>query len=380
MKKFTRKSLEELAQRMPVLNEEVQSFYVGGNRYYFDQQGHYIIGFNQPTLSGALNGHFKLFILVLLILCASNVYGQFIIQKELSLDNLGKSWAEYQQDTKYNLTNFSRRYFTDTVSVVEMKEAFYKNKDIKFTKSPYAGLDSIMRLVSIGEGVMLLSPLRNHAKKEIRESRGVWRWLGSPRLVNLLDKNGTPQEALLKRMKDEELKKMMNGEIISLRAPRWYMGYVVSPAACMEVYMDGKLSCRSPSINCSDFFAYANHYSMVLDGEWYHNVSGGAHLLGALQGMNTMMHARTSEKTFSVLLYVKTYPRSKKVTYTIDLLLPDNPDRETDALFTSLKSFVESLPSGSFAPYYTTDLRLMTGRYYKVTVNKCGWLIEDYLQ
>ena len=181
-------------------------------------------------------------------------------------------------------------------------------------------------------------------------------------------------------MKDGELKKMMNGEIISLRAPRWYMGYVVSPAACMEVYVDGELSSRSPSVNYSDFFAYANHYSMVLDGEWYHNVSGGARLLGALQGMNTMVHARTSEKTFSVLLYAKTYPRSKKVTYTIELLLPDNPDRETDALFASLKSFVESLPSGSFAPYYTTDFRLMTGRYYKVTVDKCGWLIEDYLQ
>ena len=75
------------------------------------------------------NNH-KLFILVLLILSVSNVYGQFIIQKELSLDNLSKSWAEYQQDTKYNLTNFSRRYFTDTVSVMEMKEAFYKNKDV----------------------------------------------------------------------------------------------------------------------------------------------------------------------------------------------------------------------------------------------------------
>ena len=31
------------------------------------------------------------------------------------------------------------------------------------------------------------------------------------------------------------------------------------------------------------------------------------------------------------------------------------------------------------APYFTTDLRQMTGRYYRVTVNKCGWLIEDYL-
>ena len=68
-----------------------------------------------------------------------------------------------------------------------------------------------------------------------------------------------------------------------------------------------------------------------------------------------------------------------KELLTIDLLLPNNPDKETENLFMSLKDFVESLPSKSFAPYYTTDLRLMTGRYYKVTVNKCGWLIQDYL-
>lgn len=66
-RKLTRESLTELAKRMPVLSEEVQSFYVGGDRYYFDQQGHYlrteesddnviIIGSNELILSGALDG------------------------------------------------------------------------------------------------------------------------------------------------------------------------------------------------------------------------------------------------------------------------------------------------------------------------------------
>ena len=326
-----------------------------------------------------MSNNLKQFLLVLLIPCVSNVYGQFIIQKELSLDNLSKSWSEYQQNTKYNLTNFSRRYFKDTISVTEMKEAFYKNKDVKFTASPYAGLDSVKRIGTVGESVMILSPLRNHPKKEVRECRGVWNRLGTVSLVDLLDKNGVSQQTLFKKIKAGEIKKMMNGEIVTLRAPRWYMGYVVSPTASMEIYMDGKLIGKSPSVDYSDFFAHANHYSNVLGGEWYRYVSGGARLLGALQGMNTMTHARISDKTFSVLLYAKTYPRSKKVTYTIDLLLPDNPDKETHTLFMSLKSFVESLPSNSFAPYFSTDMRLMMGRYYKVTVNKCGWLIQDYL-
>ncbi len=47
-------------------------------------------------------------------------------------------------------------------------------------------------------------------------------------------------------------------------------------------------------------------------------------------------------------------------------------------LFEDFKKFVERLPEGAFKPYYTTDFRIMTGRYYRVTVNKCGWLVEDY--
>lgn len=168
-----------------------------------------------------MSNNLKQFILALLIPCVSNVYGQFIIQKELSLDNLSKSWSEYQQNTKYSLTNFSRRYFKDTISVTEMKEAFYKNKDVKFTASPYAGLDSVKRIGTIGESVMILSPLRNHPKKEVRECRGVWNRLGTVSLVDLLDKNGVSQQTLFKKIKAGELKKMMNGEIITLRAPRW---------------------------------------------------------------------------------------------------------------------------------------------------------------
>lgn len=326
-----------------------------------------------------MNKRMNLFMFLLLIPCVSNVYGQFIIQKELSLDYLSKSWNEYQKDTKYDLTNFSRRYFTDTVSVQEMKEAFFKNKDVKFTTSPYAGLDSVKRMGSIGESVILWSPLKNHPKKEVRDCRGVWNRLGTFTLASLLNENGVSQEKLLKKIKDEDLKKCMNGEIITLRSPHWYMGFVVSPEADMEIYQEGRLLGKIPSAHYSDFFAYANLYSSVLDGEWYHCVNGGARLLGALQGLNTTTHAQTSEKNFSVLLYTQTYPKSKKVTYTIELLAPENPDKETEMLFKDLKRFIESLPPKSFAPYFTTDMRLMTGRYYRVTVNKCGWLIEDYL-
>ena len=121
----------------------------------------------------------------LLFSSTTGVFAQFAIQKALRYDNLSERWSDYQQETKYGLLNFSRRYFKDTISVAEMKEAFFKYKDVKFTKSPYAGLDSVKRIGTIGESVMILSPLRNHPKKEIRDCRGVWNRLGSFSLVDL---------------------------------------------------------------------------------------------------------------------------------------------------------------------------------------------------
>ena len=33
----------------------------------------------------------------------------------------------------------------------------------------------------------------------------------------------------------------------------------------------------------------------------------------------------------------------------------------------------------NISEYYTTDFRILPARYYRVTVNKCGWLVEDYM-
>ena len=317
--------------------------------------------------------------LSLALLSVSNAYAQFIIQKELVFDQLSKRWTEYQQKETSSLLDFNRNYYTDTVSVKEMKEAFLKYKDIKFTSSPYEGLDSVKRMGSIGTGVIPLSPLRNHRNQEVRGSRGVWDWLGTLGLSSLLNKSGVPQEALRKKIKDEDIETCLNGEVYILREPRWYMGFIVSPECELEIYQNGKIVGRSLKVHYSDFFSYASRYSDVWDGQWHSYVDNGARLLGAMLGLNTMRNYWTPERTFSILMYAKTYPRSNKISYDVELLWPNEPDKETEALFLDLKRFVESLPSKSFAPYYTTGMRRMTGRYYKVTVNKCGWLIQDYL-
>lgn len=326
-----------------------------------------------------MNKILKPLVMSLAMLSVSNIFAQICRQGEIDYNYLSERWANYQEKETHSLLDFNRRYFTDTVSVKEMKEAFLKYKDTKFSTSPYEGLDSVRRMGSVSAGVMPLSPLRNHPKKEIRESRGVWNWFGNVNLSCLLDKNGIPKNNLRKIIKDEDLRKCLNGEVYILRSPRWYMGYIVSPETELEIYQDGNLIGRSLKTYFSDFFAYSSYYSIITGGSWHDRIDDGARLLGALIGLNSARNSLSSERCFSVLLYAKTHPRSTKITYSVDLLLPENPDDETLMLFKDLRSFVESLPSKSFAPYYTTDMRRLIGRYYKVTVNKCGWLIEDYL-
>lgn len=125
-----------------------------------------------------------------------------------------------------------------------------------------------------------------------------------------------------------------------------------------------------------DFFSYANLTKSVLGGDWYSCIDAGAKLLGALHGMQSSANLKKSEKTFSVMLYEKT--NETPTPYTLELLEPQTADKETTELFMDFKRFVERIPAKAFKPYYTTDFRIMSGRYYRVTVNKCGWLVEDY--
>lgn len=315
----------------------------------------------------------KSLISLLALLVTSSAFGQ------VSFNYLGERWTEYQQRSVNDLTSLNQNHFRDTVKVEEMKEAFFKNKDMLFHKSPYEGYDSVV-WNPFGENLMLVSPLKRHPQKKIRECRGVWSWTGRYKLIELRDKDGVPQKQLLETINKD--KKWLDGEILKLSAPRWYMGFIVSPRPLWDIYDKGRLVVRVgySSYDDPDFFSYAEHTSTVIDGSWYSRVAHGAKLLGAIHGMQSTANLGNPERTFSVLLYEMPKARlSKLAKYSLELLQPENPDKETLVLFQNLKSFVEQIPSGAFKPYYTADYRIMTGRYYRVTVNKCGWLIEDYL-
>lgn len=321
-----------------------------------------------------MNKYLKLFVISLALLSVSRMFGQE------SFSYLGDKWVEYQKGIKQDVLLLQRNHFKDTVSVEEMKEAFLKNKDQRFKKSPYEGFDSVEYTI-IGEQVMLLSPLKRHPQKEIRECRGVWSWLGRFYLIKLLDKkDGTPQKGLLEMLNSDKTQKWLDREVITLLEPHWYMGFVVSPNPHLDIYDEGKLVGRVNSglRGSSDFFSYANRTSTMLDGDWGDIVDDGAKLLGVLHGIRSAPNVARPERTFSVLLYEKPKAKDSKVTYTLELLEPKNPDEVTTNLFQDFKGYIERIPAKAFKSYYTTDFRIMTGRYYRVTVNKCGWLVEDY--
>lgn len=306
------------------------------------------------------------------LLLASKAWGQ------ISFGYLNERWTEYLQHGVHDLTSLHRNHFKDSVKVEEMKEAFFKHKGLPIHTSPYEGFDSVVYAGGYGESLMLLSPLARQPQKKIKECRGVWSWLGRYRLLELRDKNGNPQTKLLEKLNSDKGQEWLDGEILKLGEPRWYMGFVVSPRPNWDIYDKGRLVARigySPYSE-PDFFSYAQLTKNVLDGDWYSSVDAGAKLLGALHGMQTSAHSGKAERTFSVLLYENADMR--QTPYTLALLQPETPDVETMKLFQDFKNFVERLPAQTFKPYYTTDFRLMTGRYYRVTVSKCGWLVEDY--
>lgn len=315
-----------------------------------------------------------LVVLLAMLSAMPRMYGQ------MSFDYLGEQWNNYRERSARDVPNaLPYRFFRDTVGVREMKDAFLKNEGQCCHSSPYEGFDSVTYIGGYGESVMLVSPLKSHPDKAVRKYRGVWSFFN--KLVDLRDENGVSQKQLLKKLNSDY--KWVDRDVLKLGHPLWYMGFIVSPRPYWDIYDKGKLLIRAgySPYGEPDFFTYANCTQYVFDGNWDSRVEGGARLLGDLHGMNSSANMNISEKTFSVLLYEAPKAKnSKKILYTLELLQPEEPDKETVTLFQSFKEFVERIPGGAFKPLYTTDFRIMTGRYYRVTVNKCGWLVEDYLR
>ncbi len=306
---------------------------------------------------------------LLVMTSAPSVMGQEKNARRLLFMDVNEKWEKYCKKDSSDMTLICE-HFRDTVSVGEMKQAFAKYKDAPQPKNVFQGYDSVIHC-PIGENIVLKSALNDKAKTNVKEFRKTWAWFGHFALANVQDREGVPQEKMLKRLKKEKLQ----GDFVTMREPRQYMGYTVSPLPFVEKYEDGKVTKRSSvKGGYADFFSYAQRTQSVFDGEWYNYVDAGARLLGLLFSINTSVDITQKECSFSVLLY------EKEGHYSLELLSPDTPDENTAKVFGTMKHMVSDIPKRAIKPYYTTDFRILPARFYHVTVNPCGILIKDYLR
>ncbi|MBS7399358.1 MAG: hypothetical protein KIG92_03575 [Prevotella sp.] len=129
--------------------------------------------------------------------------------------NLNKEWQTYQYRSKDDLYLLREKYFRDTITIDEMKAAFRANKDKPFNFSPYSGHDSIFSFRG-----NLLNLVRPKAK-------------GLPLKRFYMNPNKTKEEA-----------KLLDGDLVFLRYPQHYMGYVVSPQPLLETFDKGRIMGR----------------------------------------------------------------------------------------------------------------------------------------
>ncbi len=262
--------------------------------------------------------------------------------------NLDKAWNEYRYHARFAPGGLKWRFFRDTVSVKEMKAAFWKNKDVPRHISPYIGFDTLG--TSKGKAIILKSPLKD-----------------------------TPLKNVFTKQK---LRNKLTGDIVYLVQPHQYMGFIVSPYAFYEVYQAGKLIGQEGKYHDggADFFCYAQQATTTLHGEWNDSIMSGARLLGTMIELSEGIQQDRKEQKFTVLLHRKPeQEHPTKEEYTIELLEPQNPNQQIIEDFLVMKAYIEKLHYNAFKAYYTSDLRLLIGRYYRVTVNKYGWMVEDYI-
>jgi len=285
-----------------------------------------------------------------------------------------KGVREYYYKAKEGYSRM-KHLFRDSVSVAEMKAAFYAHRnDTADAPSPYAGKDSV---TGVGEYLMPESPLQKCPVKEARELRGRWLYYGPFKLVGLTDSDGTPREDILERLtkKYPNLYDWFEGDVILLREPVRYMGYIVSPHPMMLTYKEQYGLLHNASYGGPiDYFATIYPLGYTLPEK----AKISAYFLG--QALNEKLPPILDNRiktphTFSVLLYAK-----EQGYYDLELLLPETPDSETLELFQQMQSFVRRLQRDLFKPYYTTDRRLLTGRFYRVERTPHGWYVEDYLK
>lgn len=298
--------------------------------------------------------------------------------------------ARYSYNSKHDIDGLKQLFQIDTVSWDEMREHYDRYANVAPPVNVYDGKDSVS---GIWKMLMVHSPLSDAPVKEVRSERGVWKY-PPLQLVDLQDKNGKSNEKLFERLYKKMPRKSeyrniyqsdksrqiypewYNGSVTLLRDPKYYMGFVVSASPYFFHYDNGRPKYIISGINSGapDFYS---SLSLILDGDWAAQIPDGMYRFSLYASGEIVPRPSRGQKEirFTWLLTIDTKGRQDA-----HLLSPEAPDGETLRAFKGLRTFVRRLRPGIFRMLYTSDGRLLPGRYLKALYDERGWLIEDLLQ
>ena len=302
-------------------------------------------------------------------------------------DYLGdyEALVRYSYECKYDRAGFERLFQLDTVSWEEMREHYDRYVDAVPPANIYAGKDSVGGIWTM---LMVRSPLERAPLKEARAARGIW--LYPPlQLVEIQNSEGQKDEKLFDRL----LKKVPNksvykniyqkkdskqiypewydGPLTLLNNPLYYMGFIVSGEPSFFYFNHGRPEYITEITRAPDFYS---SLPIIFDGTWASGISDGMYQFSMAASSSLQGNPGPKAVRFTWMLTIDTQGKQDAV-----LLSPKNPDRDTKMAFNRLQSFVRNLRAGMFQVLYTSDGRILPGRYIKALYDERGWWFEDFL-
>ena len=270
--------------------------------------------------------------------------------------------------------------FHDSVSRKEMREAFFKHHTKPNTPSPFVNHDSVCNFPKVFKTAL---PLKNYLKecpiKEARELRGIWKNIIHSELIGVTNWDGTVRDDVYQKIikkYGKYLKDWYSGYFITLEDPQPYMGFVVSPHPNIMYMLEKKKANQICYRGPADYFSHSYRIRNAYFRDWGELTKGSAYTFGHILSLEFPPQRIFAEKpcTFSVILC-----GNGNYSYDLELLLPETPDRNVMAYFENMQFFVNKMHPNLFKPYYTSDGRILMCRYYRITVDERGWLVEDYM-
>ena len=307
----------------------------------------------------------------------------------------GKGFPDYQTDyealvrysyqCKQDKAGFEQLFQLDTISWEEMREHYDRYVNATAPANVYAGKDSVGGIWNM---LMARSPLEEAPLKDVRAARGIW--LYPPlQLVEIQNPKGQKDEKLFDRLSKKVPNKSVykniyqkkeskqiypewyDGPLTLLYDPLYYMGFVVSGKVSFFYYHNGSPKCIKDLNHDPDFYSSRQ---LRLGGTWSSGIPYGMYQFS--MAASSMLRGNPGPKAvrFTWMLTIDAQGQQDAL-----LLAPKDPDRDTKMAFNRLQYFVRKLRPGMFQVLYTSDGRILPGRYIKALYDERGWWFEDLL-